>query len=39
MSLSDVAVRSGFTSLQYMYAVFRREFDCTPKQYLEKLRV
>jgi LacI family transcriptional regulator len=36
--LSDVAVRSGFTSLQYMYAVFRREFDCTPKQYLEKLK-
>jgi LacI family transcriptional regulator len=38
-SLSDVAVRSGFTSLQYMYAVFRREFNCTPKHYLEKLRV
>ncbi|MFC4529059.1 DNA-binding transcriptional regulator [Dyella halodurans] len=38
VSLSDVAVRSGFTSLQYMYAVFRREFNCTPKQYLEQLR-
>jgi len=36
--LSDVAVRSGFISLQYMYAVFRREFNCTPKQYLEQLR-
>jgi LacI family transcriptional regulator len=38
VSLSDVAVRSGFTSLQYMYAVFRREFNCTPKQYLDQLR-
>jgi LacI family transcriptional regulator len=38
MSLTDVAVRSGFTSLQYMYVVFRREFDCTPKQYQEQLK-
>lgn len=36
--LTDVAVRSGFTSLQYMYAVFRREFNCTPRQYLENAR-
>jgi len=36
--LSDVAVRSGFTSLQYMYAVFRREFNCTPRQYMENVR-
>ncbi len=34
--LADVAVRSGFTSLQYMYAVFRREFNCTPRQYAER---
>jgi LacI family transcriptional regulator len=33
--LADVAVRSGFTSLQYMYAVFRRELGCTPRQYAE----
>lgn len=33
--LTDVAVRSGFTSLQYMYAVFRRELGCTPRQYAE----
>ena len=33
--LTEVAVRSGFTSLQYMYAVFRREFNCTPRQYME----
>lgn len=31
--LAEVAVRSGFTSLQYMYAVFRREFGCTPRQF------
>ncbi|KAF1003611.1 MAG: Xylose operon regulatory protein [Luteibacter sp.] len=34
-SLADIAVRCGFTSLQYMYAVFRREYDCTPRQYLD----
>jgi LacI family transcriptional regulator len=36
--LADVAVRCGFTSLQYMYAVFRREYDCTPKQFIEAAR-
>lgn len=36
--LADVAVRSGFTSLQYMYAVFRRELGCTPRQYAEEPR-
>ncbi|HET8764298.1 MAG TPA: DNA-binding transcriptional regulator [Rhodanobacter sp.] len=34
--LADVAVPSGFTSLQYMYAVFRREFNCTPRQYVKR---
>lgn len=38
ISLTDVAVRSGFTSLQYMYAVFRREYNCTPRQFAEKAR-
>jgi LacI family transcriptional regulator len=33
--LAEIAVRCGFTSLQYMYAVFRREYDCTPRQYLD----
>lgn len=37
--LAEVAVRSGFTSLQYMYAVFRREFNCTPRQFMENARV
>jgi LacI family transcriptional regulator len=36
--LVDVAVRSGFTSLQYMYAVFRREFNCTPRQFVGQAR-
>lgn len=36
--LADVAVRSGFTSLQYMYAVFRREFNCTPRQFIDNAR-
>ncbi|HET7267977.1 MAG TPA: XylR family transcriptional regulator [Oleiagrimonas sp.] len=36
--LADVAVSSGFTSLQYMYAVFRREFDCTPRAFAERMQ-
>ncbi|KJV37269.1 XylR family transcriptional regulator [Luteibacter yeojuensis] len=37
-TLADIAVRCGFTSLPYLYAVFRREYDCTPRQYLERHR-
>ncbi len=33
LPLADIAVRCGFTSLQYMYAVFRREYDLTPRQF------
>ena len=36
--LADIALRCGFTSLQYMYAVFRREYDCTPRQFVEQVR-
>lgn len=32
IALTEVAARSGFTSLQYMYAVFRREYGCTPRE-------
>ncbi|MDR3438762.1 DNA-binding transcriptional regulator [Telmatospirillum sp.] len=32
-SCADVAGKCGFTSLQYMYAVFRREVGCTPRQF------
>ncbi|VXC74270.1 DNA-binding transcriptional activator, xylose-binding [Burkholderia sp. 8Y] len=35
---AEVAIRCGFTSLQYMYAVFRRELDCTPREYQERLQ-
>ena len=33
---SDIAAACGYPSLQYMYAVFRKHFDLTPKQYREK---
>lgn len=36
MSSAEVAIRCGFTSLQYMYAVFRRELDCTPREFQER---
>jgi LacI family transcriptional regulator len=35
---AEVAIRCGFTSLQYMYAVFRRELGCTPREYQERAR-
>ncbi|MEM5438232.1 DNA-binding transcriptional regulator [Paraburkholderia diazotrophica] len=38
MSSAEVAIRCGFTSLQYMYAVFRRELDCTPREYQERMQ-
>jgi LacI family transcriptional regulator len=30
---SNIAEKCGFTTLQYMHAVFRRELGCTPKEY------
>ena len=36
LPLDQVATRSGFTSLQYMYAVFRREYDCTPREFAQR---
>jgi LacI family transcriptional regulator len=38
ISLTNVAVRSGFTSLQYMHTVFRREFKCTPREMQKTVR-
>jgi len=35
-SSAEVAIRCGFTSLQYMYAVFRRELGCTPREYQQR---
>lgn len=37
-SLAEVARRCGFTSAQYLHAVFRREFGCTPRQYQQQPR-
>ena len=34
--LADIAVRCGFTSVQYLYTVFRRELDCTPKAFQKR---
>lgn len=36
LSCAEIAERCGFTTLQYMYAVFRREFDCSPLEYRKK---
>ncbi|KTC57176.1 AraC family transcriptional regulator [Pseudomonas fluorescens ABAC62] len=33
LSIADIASRCGFTSAQYLHAVFRREFGCTPREY------
>lgn len=32
-SNATIALRCGFSSLQYMYTVFRREVGCTPREY------
>ncbi|WP_183405828.1 MULTISPECIES: DNA-binding transcriptional regulator [unclassified Herbaspirillum] len=34
---ADIAVTCGFTSVQYMHAVFKRELGCTPREYQERL--
>lgn len=31
--IGDIAVRCGFTSVQYLHAVFKRELGCTPREY------
>jgi len=33
--MADIAVRCGFTSVQYLYTVFRRELGCTPREFQE----
>jgi len=37
LSMSDVATVCGYPSLQYMYAVFKKHFGQTPKQFRDKL--
>jgi LacI family transcriptional regulator len=36
-SIGDVALDSGFTSVQYLYLVFKRELGCTPRAYRERV--
>jgi LacI family transcriptional regulator len=35
-NLTDVAIRCGFTSSQYMHSVFKRELGCTPRAWQER---
>jgi LacI family transcriptional regulator len=37
-SVTEVAHRCGFTTVQYLLAVFKRELGCTPREYQERLR-
>jgi LacI family transcriptional regulator len=37
-SITDVALSCGFTSVQYMHAVFKRELGCTPRAYQDRAR-
>ena len=36
-NIADIAVRCGFTSVQYLHTVFRRELGCTAREYQERL--
>jgi LacI family transcriptional regulator len=35
-NIADIAVGCGFTTVQYMHAVFKRELGCTPREYQER---
>ena len=35
-SIADVALSCGFTSIQYMHAVFKRELGCTPRAWQDR---
>lgn len=35
-NIADVALSCGFTSIQYMHAVFKRELGCTPRAYQDR---
>ena len=36
-NIADIAVSCGFTTVQYMHAVFKRELGCTPREYQERI--
>lgn len=33
LAIADIPQQCGFTSVQYLHTVFRREFGCTPHEY------
>jgi len=35
-NIAEIAVGCGFTTVQYMHAVFKRELGCTPREYQER---
>lgn len=35
-NIAEVALRCGFTSVQYMHAVFKRELGCTPRAWQDR---
>lgn len=35
-NIADIAVHCGFTTVQYLHAVFKRELGCTPREYQER---
>jgi len=37
VSVAEVAHRCGFTSMQYLFAVFKRELGCTPREYQQRI--
>ncbi|WP_426114624.1 XylR family transcriptional regulator [Massilia sp. PWRC2] len=37
-NIAEVALRCGFTSVQYMHAVFKRELGCTPRAWQDRER-
>jgi LacI family transcriptional regulator len=37
-SPADVAFSCGFTTMQYLFAVFKRELGCSPREYQDRAR-
>lgn len=38
LSSREIAIKCGFTSLQYMHTVFKRELGCTPREYQDRCK-
>lgn len=36
LSINEISVMCGYPSLPYFYAVFRKEYDLTPKEYRDR---